>query len=108
MSLRISEPIYNLPDPPSKLKHRRRNPLEIILGWFCNSHVCQVCKRKEPFITSGGWLQIDHPKYHNRDDCSVVCMECVNLNPKIFDWDYVGWTKSKVWEPDIEVISHET
>ena len=75
---------YKLPNPPSKLRHKRRNVFEIIIGWIMSSHVCQICKRKEIWSVSG-WLQIDHPIYKDSDGCSNVCFECKKLNPEIFE-----------------------
>jgi len=75
---------YNLPDPPSKLKHKKMNLLEWVLSMIVQSHVCQICGRKEIYSVSG-WLQIDHPVYKDKDGCSCVCLECAHQNPEVFD-----------------------
>ena len=74
---------YNIPNPPSKLKHKKMNILEWFISKIMSSHVCQVCGRKELWSVSG-WLQINHPKYRDKDGCSVVCFECEKMNPEIF------------------------
>lgn len=74
---------YKLPNPPQKLKHKRRNIFEILVSLIMFSHVCQICRRKEIWSVSG-WLQIDHPKYQDKHGCSNVCMECARLNPEVF------------------------
>jgi hypothetical protein len=73
---------YKLPNPPTKLKHRRRNLLECFWSLFMNSHICQICHRKEESVD--GWFQIDDPIHKDKNGCSVVCLECKELNPEIF------------------------
>lgn len=74
---------YKLPDPPTKLKHRKQNILERLASFIMQSHVCQVCRRKEIWSVDG-WLQIDDLNHHDSDGCSVVCSMCVLMNPKVF------------------------
>jgi hypothetical protein len=68
---------------PRKLKHKKRNIWEVLVSWVVQSHVCQICKRKEIWSVSG-WLQINDPIYKDKDDCSVVCFECAKQNEEIF------------------------
>lgn len=79
---------YRLPNPPSKLKHKRRSVWEVIMTKFVlgfgSSHVCQICRRVEQSKNVSGWLQIDDPLHMDKDGCSVVCAECEKLNPDIF------------------------
>lgn len=75
---------YNIPHPPQKLKHKRRNMLEVLASSIMSSHVCQICRRKEIWSVSG-WLQIDHPRYKEKNGGSTVCNECVKLNPEVFE-----------------------
>jgi hypothetical protein len=71
-----------------KLKHKRMNIFEFLASKIVNSHVCQICGRKEIWSVSG-WEQIDHPKFKDKNGCSVVCIECAKQNKEIFgDW---GW-----------------
>lgn len=74
---------YGLPDPPSKLPHKRMNLFEWLMSLLVQSHVCQICGRKEIWSVSG-WLQIDHPRYKDSNGCSSVCLECARRNPEVF------------------------
>ena len=90
---------YNIGNP-RKLKHKRRNILEIIASLIMQSHVCQVCRRKELWSVSG-WTQIDDKIYKDKDDCSVVCDKCVKSNPEVFDFTHPNYTE----HPDYETTS---
>ena len=71
---------------PRKLKHKRRNIFEVLVSLIMDSHICQICKRKEIWSVSG-WLQIDDLIYKDKDGCSSVCYECARQNKEIFgDW----------------------
>lgn len=71
---------------PRKLIHKRRNLFEILVSFLIDSHVCQICRRKETWSVSG-WLQIDDPVYKDHHDCSVVCFECARMNKSVFgEW----------------------
>lgn len=79
----LIEPVkYNIGNP-KKLKHKKRNIFEVLVSMIMSSHVCQICRRKEIWSVSG-WLQIDDPVYKDKNNCSVVCLECVRANPHIF------------------------
>ena len=69
---------------PRKLTHKRRNIFEVLISLIMNSHVCQICRRKEIWSVSG-WLQINDPVYKDEDGCSCVCLECVEQNKEIFN-----------------------
>ena len=75
--------VYNIPKDIHLLKHKKMNILERIASWGMQSHICQICSRKEIWSVSG-WLQINDPIYKDDLDCSVVCIECANFNPEIF------------------------
>jgi hypothetical protein len=87
--LQIRPVQYDIPSPPSQLKHRRRNLLEIIMTWLVmtigSSHICQICRRVDLSNRVSGWLQIDHPIYKDKNGCSCVCFECEKANPEIFE-----------------------
>ncbi len=68
---------------PRMLKHKKMNILEWFISLLMQSHVCQICRRKEIWSVSG-WLQIDDPIYKDKDDCSVICNECWHQNEDIF------------------------
>lgn len=74
---------YNLPCPPSRLYHTPMNFWERVASLLMNSHVCQICGRKEIWSVSG-WLQIDDPVHRDKNGCSVVCIECARANPDVF------------------------
>jgi len=74
---------YPLGPNPRKLRHKRRNPFEIIVSWLMSSHVCQICRRKEIWSVSG-WHQIDDPVHKDKNGCSVICFECCERNPELF------------------------
>ena len=77
-------PIYGLlPKNPRKLKFKRRNPLEWLASLIMQSHVCQICKRKEIWSVES-WLQVDCPFWVDKYGCSSICSICVNLNKEIF------------------------
>lgn len=80
---------YNIPHPPSLLRHKRRSLLDVFLTWLVmtigSSHICQICRRVEQSSKVSGWLQIDHEAYKDKDGGSVVCQECTHSNPEIFD-----------------------
>ena len=80
--IKIKHVTYNIGNP-RKLKHKRRNIWEIFASSIMSSHVCQICRRKEGFVS--GWLQINDPVYKDKDGCSVVCIECAKLNKEIFN-----------------------
>ena len=82
MSINIEPINYQLPDPPSILKHKKRNFFEWLVSLLMSSHVCQICKRKEIWSISG-WFQIDDPKHKDRNGCSVVCVECRKANSQV-------------------------
>lgn len=73
---------------PRKLKHKRRNIFEVLASFVMNSHVCQICKRKEIWSVSS-WLQIDDLVYKDKRDCSVICNECEKQNPEVFGVNYI-------------------
>ena len=79
---------YNIPEPPSLLRHQKKSLLELLIVGIImligSSHICQVCRRVEQCGVSG-WLQIDHPKYVDKNGCSVVCKECAKANRGVFD-----------------------
>lgn len=83
MSLTIAAAQYDLPNPPSKLKHKRMNLFQWLLCPIMRSHVCQICGRKEAFVS--GWRQIDHPVYKDHREGSCVCFECEAANPEVFN-----------------------
>ena len=78
----ITPVTYNIGNP-RKLKHKRRNILEVLVSLIMSSHVCQICRRKEIWSVSG-WLQIDDPVYKDKHGCSNVCLECVEQNKDVF------------------------
>ena len=80
--LRVEMVRYNIGNP-RKLKHKRRNFWEVLASCLVQSHVCQICRRKEIWSVSG-WLQISDPVYKDKDGCSVVCMECAKQNEDVF------------------------
>lgn len=83
MGFSIEAVTYNLGSNPSKLKHRRRNIWECFISLIEDSHICQICGRKEDSVH--GWLQIDDPVYKDKDGCSVICVECEKMNPEVFN-----------------------
>lgn len=72
-----------------KLKHKRRNIFEWFAGLIMQSHICQICRRKEIWSVSG-WLQIDDPIFKDKDNHSVICMECAEANKEIFGIPILG------------------
>ena len=85
MNISIHMMRYLLPNPPSQLKHKRRNPIEILVSWLMDSHVCQICGRKEIWSVSG-WVQINDPRHQDKHECSVVCQECWKTNEEYFEF----------------------
>lgn len=85
MSIIMEDIKYNLPENLHKLKYKRMNPLEWVVSLLMDSHVCQICGRKEWGRVSG-WLlfESDNPKHKDKYGCSAVCCECENANPEIF------------------------
>ncbi len=82
VNVSLSPVRYALGHPPD-LPHQRRSVLEWLCSLVMQSHVCQICRRKELWSVSG-WLQVDDPAYQDADGCSVVCLECARRNPAIF------------------------